>query len=106
MHVVACDLICQARLGCSAFIPTLQMQSASTLLKYAVLVLSSFDPFMCMHLQVVSLHCALTDETKHLINKERLSIMKSDAVLVNASRGPVIDETALVKHLQENPNFR
>lgn len=56
--------------------------------------------------QVVSLHCALTDETKHLINTERLNMMKKDAVLVNASRGPVIDEVALVKHLQENPNFR
>ena len=57
-------------------------------------------------LQVVSLHCALTDETKHLINTERLNMMKKDAVLVNASRGPVIDEVALVKHLQENPSFR
>ncbi|KAL3136977.1 hypothetical protein ABBQ32_006575 [Trebouxia sp. C0010 RCD-2024] len=55
---------------------------------------------------VVSLHCALTDETKHLINTERLNMMKKDAVLVNASRGPVVDEVALVKHLQENPNFR
>ena len=40
------------------------------------------------------------------MNKERLGMMKKDAVLVNASRGPVIDETALVKHLQDNPNFR
>ena len=59
-----------------------------------------------MPMQVVSLHCALTDETKHLINTERLNMMKKDAVLVNASRGPVVDEVALVKHLQENPNFR
>lgn len=57
-------------------------------------------------MQVVSLHCALTDETKHLINTERLGLMKKNAVLVNASRGPVIDEVALVKHLQENPDFR
>lgn len=55
---------------------------------------------------VVSLHCALTDETTHLINSERLSIMKPWAVLVNASRGPVIDEAALVKHLQKSPDFR
>ena len=52
------------------------------------------------------MHCALTDETKHLINEERLAVMKDDAILVNASRGPVIDETALVKHLKANPNFR
>lgn len=40
------------------------------------------------------------------MNTERLNMMKKDAILVNASRGPVIDEVALVKHLQENPNFR
>lgn len=56
--------------------------------------------------QVVSLHCALTDETNHLINTKRLNLMKENAVLVNASRGPVIDEAALVKHLQKNPDFR
>lgn len=55
---------------------------------------------------MVSLHCALDEKTKHLINKERLAIMKSDAVLVNAARGPVIDEVALVEHLKANPNFR
>ena len=56
--------------------------------------------------QVVSLHCALDKDTHHLINAERLVMMKEDAVLVNASRGPVIDETALVAHLQKHPDFR
>ncbi|KAK9821913.1 hypothetical protein WJX81_003164 [Elliptochloris bilobata] len=55
---------------------------------------------------VVSLHCNLDENTKHLINAERLGMMKPDAVLVNAARGPVIDETALVAHLQANPDFR
>lgn len=55
---------------------------------------------------MVSLHCNLDANTKHLMNKERLNMMKPDAVLVNAARGPVIDETALVAHLKANPNFR
>lgn len=55
---------------------------------------------------VVSLHCNLDESTKHLINKERLNMMKPDAVLVNAARGPVIDENALVTHLKAHPEFR
>ncbi|GAB4822543.1 hypothetical protein N2152v2_009589 [Parachlorella kessleri] len=55
---------------------------------------------------VVSLHCNLDDTTRHLINSERLALMKPDAVLVNAARGPVIDESALVAHLQAHPAFR
>lgn len=55
---------------------------------------------------VVSLHCNLDENTKHLINSERLSIMKKDAVLINAARGPCIDEKALVDHLKSNPDFR
>ena len=55
---------------------------------------------------VVSLHCNLDDSTRHLMNAERLGMMKPDAVLVNAARGPCIDEAALVAHLKANPNFR
>jgi glyoxylate reductase len=45
---------------------------------------------------VVTLHCPLTPETKHLINQATLARMKRSAYLVNASRGPVVDEAALV----------
>jgi hydroxypyruvate reductase 1 len=55
---------------------------------------------------VVSLHPILDETTHHLMNAERLGIMKENAILVNASRGPVIDETALVAHCQKHPNFR
>jgi len=49
----------------------------------------------------VTLHTLLTKETHHLINEKRLSLMKSSAYLINASRGPVVDEEALVKALQK-----
>ena len=47
----------------------------------------------------VSLHVALTPETVHLINAERLGKMKPTAYLINTSRGPVVDEIALVDAL-------
>ena len=48
----------------------------------------------------VSLHTALTKETKHLINAERLKMMKPTAYLINTSRGPIVDEKALVEILK------
>lgn len=51
---------------------------------------------------VVTVHVPLLDSTKHLINKERLEIMKSSAYLINSSRGPVVDEKALVEALKNN----
>jgi glyoxylate reductase len=44
---------------------------------------------------VVSLHCPLTAETKHLIDQAALARMKRSAYLINTSRGPVVDEAAL-----------
>lgn len=49
---------------------------------------------------VVSLHCPLTPETRHLIGGRALSLMQPHAVLVNTARGPVVDEQALVEALE------
>jgi glyoxylate reductase len=48
---------------------------------------------------VVSLHIPLSDETKHLLGEKEFKLMKPDSILVNTSRGSVIDEDALVKAL-------
>lgn len=48
----------------------------------------------------ISLHVPLLDSTRHLINAERLKMMKPTACLINTSRGPVVDEAALVEALR------
>jgi glycerate dehydrogenase len=49
---------------------------------------------------VISLHCPLTPDTRHLINASTLAWMKSTAFLINTSRGPLIDEAALAEALR------
>ncbi len=53
----------------------------------------------------VSISVPLNKGTKHLINKDNLSYMKSNAILINTSRGGVVDETALYDALKENKIF-
>ena len=50
---------------------------------------------------VLSLHCPLTEETRHLVNAERLQLMKPTAILINTGRGPLVDENALAAALNE-----
>jgi D-3-phosphoglycerate dehydrogenase len=51
---------------------------------------------------IVSLHVPLMPSTRHLIDAAKLRLMKPSAAIVNTSRGPVIDEAALIQALQEN----
>jgi lactate dehydrogenase-like 2-hydroxyacid dehydrogenase len=51
---------------------------------------------------IVSLHCPLTEETRHLIDDRALAAMKRDAVLINTSRGAVVDLDALERALRSN----
>ncbi len=49
----------------------------------------------------ISIHCPLYDETRHLFNEKTLRAMKKTAYIINTARGPVIDEQALIKALQQ-----
>ncbi len=49
---------------------------------------------------IISIHTPLTEETKHLIDKEEFDLMKPGAILINTSRGPVVSEVALIEALK------
>lgn len=54
---------------------------------------------------VVSIHTPLTPETKHLIGRKQLNLLKPTAILVNTARGPIVDETALAEALEKKKFF-
>lgn len=54
---------------------------------------------LCEKSDVISLHCPLTDQNRHLFNAERIAHMKDGAWLINTARGPLVDEQALADAL-------
>lgn len=66
-----------------------------------VLVAGRGDRLPLGEADVVSIHCPLTEETRHLIDAAALRTMKPTAVLVNTARGPIVDESALADALEE-----
>lgn len=62
-------------------------------------------PTLLREADFVSVHVPLSQETHHLIGPRELAIMKPAAVLVNTSRGPVVDEAALAEALQRGQIF-
>ena len=49
---------------------------------------------------IVSFHCPLTDETRHVVNADTIKMMKQGSIIVNTSRGAIVDTTALVEALK------
>lgn len=61
---------------------------------------------LCQSSDLISINTILNDETHHMIGAEALSWMKDNAVFINAARGPVMDEAALVEHARIHPGFK
>jgi len=56
---------------------------------------------MAGQVDLISVHCPLIPQTHHLINSDVLTAMKPDGILVNAARGPIVDEKALYEAIKE-----
>ena len=60
---------------------------------------------ICREADVVSMHAPLTPETRHILDAQRIALLKPTAIVVNTSRGPLIDEVALVAALRDERIF-
>ncbi|MDR1628738.1 MAG: 2-hydroxyacid dehydrogenase [Oscillospiraceae bacterium] len=56
---------------------------------------------LCSRADIISLHCPLTKDTYHIINKENLALMKKGVYLINTSRGALIDSDALIDAIKQ-----
>lgn len=79
-----------------AYDPILDVTAVATWARRAVSVEE-----LLPQVDVVSIHCALTAETRHLFDQRTLGLMRPGALLVNTSRGPVVDEVALAAALRD-----
>lgn len=67
---------------------------------YSPFAFSTLEHLLCAS-DVVSLHCPLTKETRHIINAKTISCMRKGAILLNTSRGPLVDEAAAADALKK-----
>jgi phosphoglycerate dehydrogenase-like enzyme len=84
VEVIACDPFCPPE---TAWELGVHLTDADT-------VMAESDAVIVM--------CALTEDTRHLVDARRLSLMQPSAVLLNIARGPIVDETALIEALGED----
>ncbi len=62
-------------------------------------------PYLLKNSDIISLHLPLTDKTYHILDKEKLSLLKENAIVVNTSRGEIIEEKYLIEMLKKKKIF-
>lgn len=67
--------------------------------EYNMTFISLKELYACS--DIITVHCALTDQTRNLINSESISMMKDGAILINTARGEIVDPFAVAKALQK-----
>lgn len=60
---------------------------------------------LCREADVLSLHAPLTPETRHILNRDRIALLKPEAIVVNTGRGPLVDSAALAEALHAGRLF-
>jgi D-3-phosphoglycerate dehydrogenase len=112
MNCLTIGIVGYGRLGsmyagfCRAFGARVLVYDPYKSIKQAELVqVQDFDQLLC-EVDVVALHVHVTDETQGMITKDRLETMKTDALLVNTSRGDIVNEDDLVAILRSRPHMR
>jgi phosphoglycerate dehydrogenase-like enzyme len=91
-------------LGCSTFFVYDPYLSPGTKEFYEEISFVSFNELISQA-DVVSLHIPLIDETRHVVDKKVLPYFKRDSILINASRGGIVDEIALLAQLRNSPEM-
>lgn len=93
----ACKLVFNMKvLACDPYLPD------AVKIQYTETVTFVDKEQLCREADVISIHVPLTDETRHSISTNELEMMKPESILINTSRGPVIDERALVDALTDD----
>jgi len=83
--------------GCNILAQDIE-ESKDLIDKYGVIY--SDCATLCKHADIISLHVPLKASTKHLINKEHIALMKSGVMLINTSRGGLVDTKAVIEGLK------
>ena len=112
MNMVNIGVIGYGRLGkiytklCKSFNSTIYVYDPNVQVKDTKINQLNSLKKICQHSDIISLHIHASEKNKNLINLNLLNLMKSDVIIINTSRGEIINEHDLINFLKKNPNAK